>query len=235
MRSFIAFMGLVFSLSFTSIAQAAPNDMQVLVMGDSFMTTNGSADQSFSHVLSELLDTRVKSTAMSGARMLYALPITGSLGMNISKQYRQGQWDIVVMNGGGNDLWMGCGCYRCERKMEKLISPDGLRGAIPSTIARARNAGAHVIYVGYLRSPGRGSPIEACRPFGDKMEARIAKLAELDRGFTFVSLADMVPYGDGSFHAFDMIHPSPKGSAAAAKRVQDAILHLQQDRYSGLN
>jgi len=129
----------------------------------------------------------------------------------------------VVMNGGGNDLLMGCGCGKCQRKMNRLISADGKRGAIPMTILRARRDGARVIYVGYLRSPGRGSLIESCKPLGDKLEARIAKLAALDPGLTFVSLADMVPHGDASFHALDMIHPSPKGSATAAKLVWNAI------------
>ena len=201
----------------------AESPMRVLVMGDSFMTSNSSAKKSLPHVLSGLLRTKVKSRAVAGARHLYALPISGGVGMNISKQYRPGKWDYVVMNGGGNDLWMGCGCGKCTRKMEKLISSDGRKGAIPSTIARARRDGAKVIYVGYLRSPGRGSPIEACRPLGDKLEARIAKLAALDSGITFVSLADMVPFGDASFHALDMIHPSPKGSAAAARRVLSII------------
>ena len=210
-------------ISMLAVPATAERPIRVLVMGDSFMTSNASARASFPHVLSGLLNTSVKSKAVAGARHLYALPITGGLGMNISKQYRSGNWDYVVMNGGGNDLWMGCGCGKCTRKMKKLISADGRKGAIPSTVARARRDGAKVIYVGYLRSPGRGSPIEGCKPLGDKLEARISKLAALDAGITFVSLADMVPYGDGSFHALDMIHPSPKGSAAAAQRVLAAM------------
>ncbi len=210
-------------ISIFTTPAAADRPLQILVMGDSFMTTNALAKRSFPHALSDMLNTEVKSKAVTGARHLYVLPITGMLGMNISKQYRPGKWDYVVMNGGGNDLWMGCGCGKCTRGMDKLISSDGRKGAIPSTILRARRDGAKVIYVGYLRSPGRGSPIEGCKPLGDKMEARISKLAALDPGFTFVSLAEMVPYGDGSFHAFDMIHPSPKGSAAAARLVMLAI------------
>ncbi len=235
MRCFVALLGMVLTLSFASLAVASPDRPQVLVMGDSLMTTNGMARKSVPHVLSTLLNTNVRSTAVTGARMLYALPISGSLGMNIGKQYRSGKWDYVVMNGGGNDLWLGCGCFKCSGKIAKLISPDGKRGAIPSTIARARRGGAHVIYVGYLRSPGRGSPIEQCKPFGDELETRIARLAALDPGFTFVSLADMVPFGDGSFHSADMIHPSPKGSAAAAQRVWHAIQSTWGTQTAGTN
>ncbi|QFT57980.1 hypothetical protein FIU94_04010 [Sulfitobacter sp. THAF37] len=230
MRALLVTLGMVYVLSFGSTAVAAER-MNVLVMGDSFMTSNGSARQSVPHVLSSLLKTRVKSKAVTGARHLYRLPITGALGMNISKQYRPGKWDVVVMNGGGNDLWMGCGCGKCTRKMARLISPDGKRGAIPSVVARARADGARVIYVGYLRSPGRGSPIEGCKPLGDALEARIAKLAARDPGMTFVTLADMVPFGDRSFHAADMIHPSPKGSAAAARRVAEAIKKAQKSSF----
>ncbi len=210
-------------ISMLAVPVAAEGPMRVLVMGDSFMTTNATAKQSFPHALSDLLQTNVKSKATTGARHLYALPITGMLGMNISKQYRSGNWDYVVMNGGGNDLWMGCGCGKCTRVMNKLIASDGRKGAIPSTILKARRDGAKVIYVGYLRSPGRGSPIERCKPAGDALETRIKKLAALDPGVTFVSLSEMVPHGDASFHAFDMVHPSPKGSAAAAQLVMSAI------------
>lgn len=206
-----------------AVPAAAERPLKILVIGDSFMTTNATAKQSFPHALSSLLGTKVKSKAITGARHLYALPITGLLGLNISKQYRSGDWDYVVMNGGGNDLWMGCGCGKCTRVMNNLIASDGRRGAIPSTVLRARRDGAKVIYVGYLRSPGRGSPIERCKPLGDKLEARISKLAALDPGVTFVSLTEMVPYGDASFHALDMIHPSPKGSAAAAQLVASAM------------
>jgi acyl-CoA thioesterase-1 len=33
----------------------------------------------------------------------------------------------------------------------------------------------------------------------------------------------LVPHGDRSFHASDMIHPSAKGSAAAAQRIARVI------------
>ncbi|MGJ8546275.1 MAG: SGNH/GDSL hydrolase family protein [Sulfitobacter sp.] len=223
MRLFFARLGLILLCSLTGASAAQAGGERILVLGDSFMTSNGSAKQSFSHALSGLLATRVTNRAVTGARMIYNLPLTGALGMNISKQYRPGKWDYVVMNGGGNDLWLGCGCGRCANKLQRLISPGGDRGAIPQLVSQAQRDGARVIYVGYLRSPGRGSPIESCRDIGDALEARIAKMAQQNPNVSFVSLADMVPYGDRSFHASDMIHPSPKGSAAAAHRVAQVI------------
>ena len=227
MRTLLGLLGLISILGLRGPAAADP--LRILVMGDSFMTSNGSSDHSVPEQLSRLLDAQIKSTAVTGARHIYRLPLTGMMGMNIGKQYRAGRWDYVVMNGGGNDLWMGCGCGACTRKMDRLISRDGRRGVIPGAVMRAHKGGAHVIYVGYLRSPGRWSPIEGCKKLGDELEARIARLAALDRGVTFVSLAGMVPKGDGSFHAGDMIHPSPKGSAAAARRIAAAIRATRPD------
>ncbi|NNE52446.1 MAG: SGNH/GDSL hydrolase family protein [Sulfitobacter sp.] len=223
MRLLLAVLAIfIYSFQIAMAQERAP--MRVLVMGDSFMTSNGSAKQAVPHLLARQLGARVKSTAVSGARFGYQLPLTGALGFNIAKQYRKGNWDYVVMNGGGNDLWLGCGCTRCKKRLNRLISPDGTAGHVPDTVKRARRDGARVIYVGYLRSPGLGSPIEHCRKVGDALEARISVMARQDPGVSFVSLADMVPHGDASFHGLDMIHPSPKGSQAATDRIIKAII-----------
>lgn len=211
-------------LIFTQPAKAQlAGPLRILVMGDSFMTSNGASGSAVPHLIAKALGAKVKSTAVSGSRFVYRLPLTGAMGFNITRQYRQGSWDYVVMNGGGNDLWLGCGCTRCRKRLDKLISPDGTEGLIPKTVSRARQDGAKVIYVGYLRSPGLGSPIEHCRKVGDALEARISVMAGRDPGVSFISLADMVPHGDASFHGLDMIHPSTKGSQAASRRIVQAI------------
>ncbi len=198
-------------------------EARILAMGDSMMAWHSLTQKSVSHALENALGEPVASNAVSGARVLYKLPISGAMGMKIASQYRNGAWDWVVLNGGGNDLWLGCGCGKCTRKLNKLISEDGKRGAIPMLVQELRQKGAQVAWVGYLRSPGVWSPIESCRDNGEALEARIAKLAALDRGVHFVSLADLVPHGDRSFHSGDMIHPSLKGSREIGKRVAAVI------------
>jgi lysophospholipase L1-like esterase len=192
-------------------------------MGDSLLSTNALTGQSISHQVENILGQEVIDRSVPGARISYILPISGSLGLNISKQYAQGDWDWVILNGGGNDLWFGCGCFGCDEKMNQLISEDGERGKIPSLIYRLRQTGAQVIYVGYLRSPGIGSPIEGCKNEGDELERRIARSASKDIGLHFLSNADLVPRGDRSYHAIDMIHPSPKASNAIGKRIAQII------------
>lgn len=196
---------------------------RILAMGDSLMAWHGTSNRSIPHALESELGERVINRSVVGAQMIYELPISGALGMKIAKQYRAGNWDWIVLNGGGNDLWLGCGCSRCYGRMGRLISPDGRSGEIPSLVRRLRSTGAQVIYIGYLRSPGVGSVIEHCRDEGDELEARIALLDRADPGFHFLSLADMVPPGDRSFHAADMIHPSIKASRAIGRGIARII------------
>jgi hypothetical protein len=48
--------------------------------------------------------------------------------------------------------------------------------------------------------------------------------APLIRGMTDVSVADLVPTGDRSYHQQAQVHPTVKDSAAIARRVMGAML-----------
>ncbi len=193
-------------------------------MGDSLMAWNGTSQRAISDVMEKHLQVEVTDRSVSAARMIYRLPVSGAAGLSIPKQLPKGQdWDWVVLNGGGNDLWLGCGCTACRRKMDKLASTDGSTGAIPDLVQDLRSTGARVIYTGYLRSPGRGSLIEHCKDEGEELDRRATQMAARDEGVYFLSLADLVPHGDRSYHAFDMIHPSVKGSDAIGTRIAELI------------
>jgi len=203
--------------------QPSSENARILAMGDSLMAWNSISRKSISDTVAETLGEPVVNRSVSAARIIYHLPVSGSAGMNIRKQYKAGNWDWIIVNGGGNDLWLGCGCFACDRKLDKLISKDGRKGAIPGMLSQFRQTGAKVIYVGYLRSPGVGSAIEHCREEGDILEQRITRLAEIDSGIYFLSLRDLVPHGDRSYHAIDMIHPSIKASSAIGNKIADII------------
>jgi lysophospholipase L1-like esterase len=205
--------------------EAVPQDKpaHILAMGDSLMSWHGESDAAVADAMEDILGEQVIDRSVPGARIFYNLPITGAMGLNISKQYRPGAWKWVVLNGGGNDLWFGCGCWRCDHRMTRMIAPDGSDGSIPELVGRIRKTGARVIYVGYLRSPGVDSAIEHCRDEGEEFDKRLERMAALDEGVYFVSLADLVPYGDRSYHWVDMIHPSTKASRAIAERIAAII------------
>ena len=196
---------------------------RILAMGDSMLAVHGGSGNSVSHAVERVLGEDVIDRSVMGAKYFYALPISGSAGLNIRKQYVNGKWDWVVLNGGGNDIWMGCGCGRCDNRINRLISKDGRRGTIPGFVSDLRGKGSQVILLGYLRTPGVASPIEGCRDEGDEMDRRMSRLAKLDRGVHFLSLADVVPHGDRSYHTVDLVHPSAKGSTEIGKRVAEII------------
>jgi acyl-CoA thioesterase I len=223
MMKFIGKIAVMLSLSALLLGCAeSPHSApgaRIITMGDSLLASNLRQQQSVSHLVEEQLGVPVLDRSVIGAQMDYLLPISGALGMSIPKQFVPGDWDWVILNGGGNDLWLGCGCIACKRTLESLISSDGTRGQIPALVDKLRKNRAKVIYVGYLRSPGFGSPIEHCRDLGNELERRIDLMAARDSGTSFLSLQDLVPPGDKSYHAPDRIHPSPKGSAAVAERI----------------
>ena len=213
----------IFSFGPTPIA-ANDQEPRILAIGDSMLAAHRISGRAVSHSVERATGMQVKDNSVLGARIIYKLPITGSMGFNIGRQYRKGDWDWVIVNGGGNDLWLGCGCSRCDRKLDKLAAKNGSGGgAIPKLIKKIRKTGAKVIYVGYLRSPGAGSPIEHCRNEGDELEKRVKAFAKTDKDVFHVSLRDLVPSGDRSFHGSDMIHPSLKGSREIGKRIAKVI------------
>lgn len=202
---------------------ATAEPQRILVIGDSLLATHGLTGQSVAAHLERQLGQRVTDRSTIAARIIYKLPVTGALGLSIPDQFRGKRWDWVVVNGGGNDLWMGCGCGDCGRKLDQLISRSGTKGAIPGLLYRIHQTGARIVYVGYLRSPGIGTPIEGCKASGDALETRIATLAAKVPTLHFLSLADLVPPGDLTYFALDRIHPSPKASRAIAARIAAVI------------
>lgn len=212
-------------------AQEAP---RILTMGDSMMAWHAVSGRSVADQLARALDEPVAQRAIGGARMRYGLPLTGAIGLSIPKQFRKAdakaRFDWVVMNGGGNDLWFGCGCVACDTRLNKMISPNGKRGDIPTLVTRIRATGARVLYLGYLRSPGINSATDACAEDGTTLETRLRAMAATDPGVMFLSMADLVPEGDASFHALDMVHPSIKGSKAIAERAAAVIRKRDKNR-----
>jgi acyl-CoA thioesterase I len=219
----------VFRVLILALALAGPGFAEgakpsVLVMGDPLMASNRIKGGAVSHAQGKALGTKVVDHSVFGARYFYILPLSGAAGMRIDAQFRGGTWDYVVMNGGGNDILFGCGCGRCNRMLDRLISADGRSGAIPELVSEIRETGARVIYTGYLRTPGVTSPVESCGPVGDRLDLRLAAMAKAMEGVSFLRLADLVKKdGDTSYHAIDLVHPSIKGSRAIAAKVLELM------------
>jgi lysophospholipase L1-like esterase len=196
---------------------------RILLLGDSMMAANQQNNASVADGIEAILGEEVIDRSVYAARYFYILPISGAAGLRLDAQYVPGKWDWVVLNGGGNDLLFGCGCGLCDGVMNRLVSADGRSGAVPGFVAKIRAGGARVLYVGYLRNPGTATPIKGCRAAGDEFDRRLTAMAALNSGVDFVALSDLVPNGDTSYHQFDRIHPSAKGSRAIAGRIAQRI------------
>lgn len=198
-------------------------DARILLMGDSMMASNAVGGNTVANWMEAGLREEVIDRSVSGAKYFYYLPISGAAGLRLDAQYRPGKWDWIVMNGGGNDLLFGGGCGASTSQLDRLITPDGRHGAIPTLVANLRTSGARILYVGYLRNPGTFTPIKACGPAGNELDRRLARMAALNERVDFLAMADLVPHGDSSYHQLDRIHPSAKGSRAIAGRIAKHI------------
>lgn len=223
MRLALVFAVQAFLTAGSAIADTAP---RILAIGDSLLAWEKGRGRSITDVVADDLNEPVRNRAVGGARMIYGLPISGALGMNIPKQFIRKRWDWVIVSGGGNDLWMGCGCARCDQRITRMVSKDGRSGVVPNLLRTIRKTGARVVIIGYLRSPGVPSMIDGCRAEADIYEGRLARMAKAFSGVYFISNARLVPHGSRSFHAGDMIHPSVR----ATKAIGDRIAMLIQER-----
>lgn len=192
---------------------------RVLVMGDSMLSWNRIVGRSVGQNLKRKYKLDITDHSFSGAKYLPLNPL-----MDIDLQYKKGEWDWVILNGGGNDLFWTCGCVLCDSILNNLISSDGMSGAIPKAINRARADNARVIYVSYLHSPGVFSVVDHCKKLGSELERRVRNLASMDAGIYLLRGSELVEYGDTSLLSFDRVHPSVRGSQLIAERIYRIIL-----------
>ena len=202
---------------------ASKPDAKVIAIGDSLMAWNSPSGSSIPDVIEETIGAPVVDRTVSAAWLQTKFDPDGAPESGVQAQYIKGDWSWAIVNGGGNDLMLGCGCKRCDAVLDNMISADGQHGQIPQFLRQIRATGTRVIYVGYLRSPDLITPIEHCKAEGDEFEARIAKLAQQDEGITFVSSQDVAQPGDASYFSFDLIHPSRKSSRIIGQRVAAVI------------
>lgn len=196
--------------------RGVPEGARVVVAGDSVMAWNRASGASVADQLQTRLGEPVGDVSLPLAR------VAGGRGtFNIPAQLQgvNAQW--VVLNGGANDLSASCDCADCGPVVDRLISDDGTRGAIPSLVTGLRARGTRVIWADYYTSPRYAGT--ACeRPY-EVLEDRLGRMAQADDGVTLVDMDDVFTPEDLSLFAGDRTHPSEKGSARIAELVASAL------------
>jgi len=205
-------LGIIALALLAACGRGVPETARIVVAGDSVMAWNRIAGAAVADRLSARLGQPVGDVSLSFAR------ITGGQGpLNIPRQLAGLRPDLVVLNGGANDLSAGCDCSDCGPVLDRLITRDATSGAIPALVSDLRGRGAEVIWADYYTSPRYAGTI--CEAPYKELEARLTRLAATDPGMTLVDMDDVFSPDDLSLFAPDRTHPSQKGSARMADEI----------------
>lgn len=197
------------------LPESRESGARVLTMGDSILAWNRGEGASVSDVIEKRLGVPVLDASVPGARMS-ASGLRGAIGLSIPGQYRRGDWDAVVVNGGANDLRGECGCNRCDAVLDRLVRRD-----YPALLDRLR--GTRVFLVGYYGSiRGGGGSFGNCSDELAELGQRLARLAASRDGVTFVSVREAIA-GDPRYYDTDRVHPSPAGSRVIGTILAEAL------------
>lgn len=201
---------------------------RIAVFGDSMMAWNRTAGKSVPQYMARALNKSVTSYAVSGAKITHFGPISGAMGLDIRKQFRgrKGPWDLVVVNGAGNDVYFKCLCLQCGTVVNNLISADGQRGHLPNLLREIEKTGARVVYSGYHRTGGLGGPYDRCADELDIVDARMSKFVATQPRIHFAPMSSAFPPKDDRFYDIDNIHPSYHGSKVLGESLARFIKTL---------
>ncbi len=184
--------------------------LRVLAIGDSVLAWHKWTGRDIPSVIGDVLGARVDNDAVAGARFSNASALGRAVGFDVRAQFRRGPWDMVLVNGGANDMLNDCGCGACDGVLDGLLAAD-LTGEVPQFVAEIRATGVQVLWMGYYAS-ARSGQFAGCRPYLVQYDARMAQLAEATPGMTFIDSEDVLDPDDRANFAFDGIHPSPRGA-----------------------
>ncbi len=186
-----------------------PTDNAISV-GDSILAWNREAGQSIGALVGQELDLQLADVAIGGAQVLGGET-------PIPNQYESRAWELVIVDGGGNDIGDAC-----NEVTDALVSEDLSSGAMAQLVDRALGDGAGlVVLLGYYGIPSDES--FPCPENFTALEERYAALAEDRERVIFVDPSDVVSKDDLSMYDADLVHPSPKGSRTVADYIVQRV------------
>ncbi|SLN29980.1 SGNH/GDSL hydrolase family protein [Pseudooctadecabacter jejudonensis] len=220
MKAFFAILVTAMLGACVVIPPAVDRDADVLVIGDSILAWHRGKGQSIPDVIEDQTQRSVTNQSIAGA------PFAGARG--IPSQFVDGTWDVVVMNGGGNDIGAVCDgpAVQKAQTLDALISADGRRGPLPDFVRRLQQSGTPVIFVGYYPISVKGGPFLPCRATLDDLKSRQRQMAAGLDGVTFVDTADVIPPDNLALYASDLVHPSVDGAARIGVQIADVLRRI---------
>jgi lysophospholipase L1-like esterase len=210
-----AFLFIAVCTACAALPERTERGARVILLGDSVMAWNRDIGSSIADVIEKLLGQPVLDASVGGARMRLD-GVGGAIGFSIPGQYKAGDWDAVVLNGGANDLLSTCGCDRCNAVIDRLVTED-----FPALLNRLGDTPVYI--VGYYGPAGdRPGNFDACDDELQVLERRLTRLAATLPNVEVVSVRDAFT-GNPSLYDTDRIHPSPAGSERIGTLVARAL------------
>lgn len=209
---------MLFSILFACQPQA---ETGVLGIGDSMLAWNRESGESIPEVVATELGVDVLNASVSGSQL------TDGGDEAIPNQYVEGDWDWVVLNGGGNDLNEQCGCGECDEVLDTIASVDGQSGVLPDLVDEISSNGHSVVIVGYFQIPEDQPDFGNCGETLVALNARQQQVAAERDGVWFISSGDVVSPADMSHYDDDSLHPSVEGSTVIGQNIAEIIQSLE--------
>lgn len=203
--------------------QTAAQAQSIVVAGDSVLAWNEDQGHDIATLLVRSHGLNARGVAVSGAQISHPTLFGRLSGLDIARQLRGATVDIVIIDGGANDLAQDCGCGQCDAALTQLIGPDGTDGEIPDLVRRQTGRGAIVLWISYYEAPIGGGPFSPCDDEFAEMDQRLEAMAANLLGLKVVELADVIDPATPGHYDADRIHPSPLGSARIAAHLARAI------------
>ncbi len=199
----------------------------ILAIGDSVLAWNRFRGRSIPDVVARETGMQVSNLSVSGARISHSSPQARAKGGDIREQYTPGEWDWVLLNGGANDLLFECGCRRCDATLDRMISADGAGGEIPKLVTQLRSTGAQIVLLGYYDANARANLFSRCSDTVDRLNQRVARLAERHGDVHFVSAAPAMDPANPRHWAVDRVHPSAIGADRIGQLIARKICTIR--------
>ena len=204
--------------------EAIPGDPVILAIGDSGFAWKNQRCKTIPDVVAVELQREVKHVAVNGAK------ITGG-DHDITGQYEEGDWQWVIMDGGGNDVNNECECgLNCDAALDRLISEDGAAGDIPRLVTRIRRDGPRVLLYGYFEiGPKANYGFGDCVAELDELRERQSRVPDAIEGVTFVDGRDAVTIdANPKAYASDDVHPSHEGARLIGELIAQRIREAEE-------
>lgn len=201
----------------------------ILVIGDSFLEWQSIKRASIPHVVAKELKRDVENRAASGAKM-YLSGAEGNPRSVIPSQYTKGDWNWVVINGGANDLFVKCGCNRCNKVLDRIITKDGKQGVLADLVTRIRKDGPQVAILSYYQGNQNPNLFSKCERVVKELTNRQRTLAARLRGVDLVRSKPAIDPTNRSHFALDGVHLSRKGSRRVGILLARTLEQLEARR-----